>query len=406
MELHYVAGRSGRLASASPPLPSLKEAIDENGSEAEDQNPGGSNNDSTETGSRAPATGQPLRGHKPRPSVLSTVSGSTLVSPHLGTENIGANGGPMDRGLNPNVPVFHPNEDSHEHNGQQQHLQPQPQSPQKGRKHDCRTKEAIAENRRIYIGNLEFQVTHDDIAIFLEELGHYKSKNPKTKPEHQNRGYCFVTYQDSDSATAAMNKINYKEFAGRKLVSRCCLPKGLTYVEHLDRQGLIRQGGPQIFPDGSSPDRHLASMNGYAANGYNGGGGVFGNDAIDIYRPPSDSTQADDRTIEVLNLPAVPGTYDNFKTYIQGQLNDIEITGVSEPIYQYSPQRPSFPFIQGSGPSVVSFHGCPWFYCYIQLGSKEDAENAFKKLDGMEFGYGGNIWKCRVNKSWKIHGSD
>lgn len=455
----------------------------------------------------------------------------------------------MGSELNPATHAF----DLEEHEGQQQ------QSSRGDRKHNCPTAEAIDENRRIYIGNLKFTLNHDSIAALLEKLDSYKpdccciyvpppskSKNPKTKPEHQNRGYCFVTYQDSDSAAAAMGKLNHFDFAGRRLVSRRCLPKGLTYNEYLEREGFIQQGGAlgrsppgqstEVQQDGFSPDgdsstdkyaspspgpsgeespsqpprarqslghqrpqtrrckgKHIApekgptcqyfdlhphhngpyiapepqvmhhhpdmvfyepnmGMTGYnnpfvyhyqppavesreaflkslmrgtvpegasVANGSESGSGdgIFdNNNEDDIYIPPSDSMQAAGRTIEVLNLPAVFGTWRNFKTFIHTAVSGIAVTGVSEPIYQYSPKRPSYPVIMGSGSPLISstpgsyctltFHERPWFYCYIQLKSKEEAEKAFIRLHGMQMEHGGNIRQCRVNKSWKLHGSD
>lgn len=416
-------------------------------------------------------------------------------------------------------------EDLPEHKEQQQ----QHHAP---RKHHCPTADAIDEGRRIYIGNLEFTHDHNEIVALLEKVGSYKpdccciyvpppsrSKNPKTKPNHRNRGYCFVTYQDSHSAATAMSKIDHIVYGGRKLVSRHCLPKGVAYTEFLERQELVQQGGAlgfQVgFPssgsseksspskrplDHPSPGNRRPQIGRYKGKGrpkgrrappppptppppsqafdpyfhYEGpyiapvmpppnmfvvgphmgmpeynpflchcappavdpraaslhtpvqmrgiapeevvvddgsegrnGDGVLDNNEDAIYRPPINSMQADGRTIEVLNLPAIAGTYRDFKTRMLELLNDIEVTGVSEPIYQYRPGRPSLPVIKGSGGTfTATFHNCPWFYCYIQLGSKEEAEKASNVLRGIEIKHGDSSWQCRVNKAWKLHGSD
>ncbi|KAK8049013.1 hypothetical protein PG994_010743 [Apiospora phragmitis] len=462
--------------------------------------------------------------------------------------------------INPATDVFVPGKDRDGLEGQQ----PQPPSHGGGRKHHCSTEYAIGENRRIYIGNLTFTLDRDKIAELLKEYDVYKPdccciyvpppslrKNPKTTHEHRNRGYCFVTYQDSDSAAVAMEKLDHIEWEGRKLVCRRCLPKGLTYSQHIAREKFIRLGGalglapqeggpgvqeydlhddpdspyednrarrprhqrhrhhhqssssesadgkqlherrespgyhrsqprrnqkkydqpkkqparqcyenypyyyenPQFIPEPQPiPGPNMVIPGGYnqipyqrippgigyyvaplnnfqwkaiadgdfvavaAANGHDGGDGDFGGNYVDVYKPPSDSVKADGGTVELLNLAPVSGGYRNFQASVVKLLEGFKVTGVSQAIYQYSPNRPPFPLIQRSDGATVSFsyssccpefdHDCPLFYCYVQLGSKEEAERASSELPKKQIIHGGEVRQLQVNKEWKLHGSD
>ncbi|KAK8095509.1 hypothetical protein PG999_013531 [Apiospora kogelbergensis] len=197
---------------------------------------------------RSPAkTPAAQKGHKVILSGSTVVGRSRKHSGHESSPDDGSN----ELELDPTTSEFVP--------GTRQQ-QPKPPQGSSGRKHHCSTEAAISERRRIYIGNLDFTLDRDNIAGLLGEYDVYKPeccciyvpppslrKNPKTKDEHRNRGYCFATFTDSESATAAMQALDHIEFAGRKLVCRCCLPKGVPYNEHLKRSDFIEQRGVLEF---------------------------------------------------------------------------------------------------------------------------------------------------------------
>ncbi|KAK8089628.1 RNA recognition motif domain-containing protein [Apiospora hydei] len=502
--------------------------------------------DPIEVDNPRPAMNGHVQGHK------STFSGASTLISHSGGENAGRD------------------DQAHDEDHEAQQLWSAAgaavASPGSARKHHCSTEYAIGENRRIYIGNLTFSLERSDIAKLLHDQGVYKPdccciyvpppstrKNPKTAPEHRNRGYCFATFRDSDSARLAMERLDHIDYAGRKLVCRRCLPKGLTYSEFRAREQFIKQGGalglalaskeegeegvpggvrqqqhdllhddqgasydedspsqlprhhrrqhhyhhPQsssssgsatrqrhherrespgqprpkfrnrfhknrptrqdinwyhhedgrhmtpeqrIMPESmfmpkyyqnvyeqpppafgpfagffSDYERERVAENAAAANSYNGGGG--GAVVVECpYRPPHDSSKADDRTIELLNLPPARGGYPGFKAYIVQILEGFNVTGVSEPIYQYNPNRPPFPLIRKNRGPVASYyyaaycpefpHQCPLFYCYVQFGSKEEAVRASEKLNSKEYIHGGDVRKYRANTEWKLHNTD
>ncbi|KAI3323858.1 RNA-binding domain-containing protein [Xylariaceae sp. AK1471] len=88
---------------------------------------------------------------------------------------------------------------------------------------------AIAEGRRIYIGNLRYQAKPDDIEDLLKanDLSHFNNIHISIDPfTGRNPSYCFVEFPDADSAKKAMEILEGKELLGREVKCRPCQPKG------------------------------------------------------------------------------------------------------------------------------------------------------------------------------------
>lgn len=104
---------------------------------------------------------------------------------------------------------------------------------------DPEAEQAIAEGRRIYVGNLLYQATPKDIEELLATNGlgpcekihmsidSFSSRNP---------GYCFVEFVDRETAENAMTTLEGKLLLDRPVKSRPCQPKG-------DRRRDIREPG-------------------------------------------------------------------------------------------------------------------------------------------------------------------
>jgi cold-inducible RNA-binding protein len=71
---------------------------------------------------------------------------------------------------------------------------------------------------KLYVGNLSFDTTENDLQDLFEKHGQVSDvaliNDKMTGP---SRGFGFVTMPDSVSATAAMNAINGTELQGRSL---------------------------------------------------------------------------------------------------------------------------------------------------------------------------------------------
>jgi RNA recognition motif-containing protein len=70
----------------------------------------------------------------------------------------------------------------------------------------------------IYIGNLSFEATEEDLQRAFESFGKVESaKIIKDKYSGQSRGFGFVEMPSSDEARAAISGLNGKELKGRAM---------------------------------------------------------------------------------------------------------------------------------------------------------------------------------------------
>ncbi|KAI0394974.1 RNA-binding domain-containing protein [Xylariaceae sp. FL0594] len=96
-------------------------------------------------------------------------------------------------------------------------------------KDDEAAAKAIAEGRRIYIGNLRYQAKPEDIESLLaaNDLSHFSNIHISIDPfTGRNPSYCFVEFPDAESAKTAMEVLEGKELLGREVKCRPCQPKG------------------------------------------------------------------------------------------------------------------------------------------------------------------------------------
>ena len=71
--------------------------------------------------------------------------------------------------------------------------------------------------KKMYVGNLAFQSTEDDIQELFSQFGEVKSVNLITDRETgRSRGFAFVEMPESD-ADAAMQSLDGTSFEGRNL---------------------------------------------------------------------------------------------------------------------------------------------------------------------------------------------
>ncbi|MGE0492474.1 MAG: RNA recognition motif domain-containing protein [Vulcanimicrobiota bacterium] len=71
----------------------------------------------------------------------------------------------------------------------------------------------------LYVGNLSFEVTEDELLRAFEEFGSVTSVNVvKDRDTGQARGFGFVEMGDKTAGNKAIEGMNDKEFGGRRLV--------------------------------------------------------------------------------------------------------------------------------------------------------------------------------------------
>ncbi|MBN2411750.1 RNA-binding protein [candidate division KSB1 bacterium] len=70
----------------------------------------------------------------------------------------------------------------------------------------------------IYVGNLEHQVTEDELKLEFENFGEVSSvKIIKDMYTGESKGFGFVEMPDSANAKTAMSELNGKEIKGRAI---------------------------------------------------------------------------------------------------------------------------------------------------------------------------------------------
>ena len=114
---------------------------------------------------------------------------------------------------------------------------------------------------KLYVGNLSFRVTSEDLQDYFAGAGTVDSANVVMDRETgRSRGFGFVEMGSEDEATAAIAQFNGQEFDGRNMVVNEARPRD-------DRGG----GGY-----GGGGDRGGRGGGGYGGGGYGGGGGRGG----------------------------------------------------------------------------------------------------------------------------------
>ena len=81
-------------------------------------------------------------------------------------------------------------------------------------------------NNKLYVGNLSFHLTSDDLADFFSQAGTVESA--KIIEEHdtgRSRGFGFVEMSSEAEAQSAIEQFNGEDFEGRNLVVNEARPR-------------------------------------------------------------------------------------------------------------------------------------------------------------------------------------
>jgi cold-inducible RNA-binding protein len=125
------------------------------------------------------------------------------------------------------------------------------------------------EMRNLFVGNLSFQTTEDDLRTMFAAFGQVSRVHIATDRETgRARGFAFVEMPNNDEATKAMTDLNGKEVGGRALRVNEATPRP-------------ERGAPGAFRGGPGAGRSAPGGNrGGAPRGNSGGnrGGGQGRD--------------------------------------------------------------------------------------------------------------------------------
>ena len=80
-------------------------------------------------------------------------------------------------------------------------------------------------SKRIYVGNLSYQTTEQDLSTLFEQIGPVESVHIITdRDTGQSKGFAFVEMDDED-AEEAITQLNGAEVGGRSLTVNAARPR-------------------------------------------------------------------------------------------------------------------------------------------------------------------------------------
>ena len=117
----------------------------------------------------------------------------------------------------------------------------------------------------IYVGNLSWSMTDDDLSNLFSQYGSVTSaKILKEKNTGRSKGFGFVEMEDDEAAKTAIATLNESEVQGRKLIVNESQPRP-------EGGGYKKSGGGGYGGGGGR-----SSGGGYGGGGRSGGGGYGG----------------------------------------------------------------------------------------------------------------------------------
>lgn len=117
---------------------------------------------------------------------------------------------------------------------------------------------------KLYVGNLSFRVSSDDLFEHFSQAGAVESANVVMDRETgRSRGFGFVEMSNADDATAAIEQFNGEEYDGRNLVVNEARPR---------EEGGGNRGGRGGGRGGFGGGRGGGNNRGGGRGGYGGGG--------------------------------------------------------------------------------------------------------------------------------------
>lgn len=122
-------------------------------------------------------------------------------------------------------------------------------------------------SKKLYVGNLSFQTTSQDLQDFFAQAGTVESASViQDRDTGQSKGFAFVEMSTDDEAAAAIEQFNGKELDGRML----------RVNEARPRESRGGGGGGRGFGGGGNRGGGGGNRSGYGGGGNRRGGGGGG----------------------------------------------------------------------------------------------------------------------------------
>jgi len=100
----------------------------------------------------------------------------------------------------------------------------------------------IKMSKKLYVGNLAYEVTEEDLKKNFGEIGECIEVNIiRDKYSGNSRGFGFVEMATEEEAQEAIGKLNGSELSGRKIVVQEARPRRESSKVPFDRSGFRRR---------------------------------------------------------------------------------------------------------------------------------------------------------------------
>ncbi len=122
----------------------------------------------------------------------------------------------------------------------------------------------------IYVGNLSWSMTDEDLSTLFTEYGTVSSaKILKDKMNGRSKGFGFVEMEDAEAAKAAIAALNEVEIQGRKLIVNESQPRA-------EGDDYKKRSGGGGYGGGGGGNRGGGGYGGGGGGRSSGGGGGYG----------------------------------------------------------------------------------------------------------------------------------
>ncbi|KAF7918678.1 uncharacterized protein EAE98_003127 [Botrytis deweyae] len=234
--------------------------------------------------------------------------------------------------------------------------------PERQNEESPETLQAIAEGRRVYLGNLLYTTTPDVINAFLTKNGIASVNNVHISIDPftgRCPGYCFIEFAEKEVADKAMQTLEGLTISGRPVKCRPCRPKGN-----------VRRGGPD---QGTGSENNNSSYNRWGNwdsrardSQHDRLAGQSGpNDALRHFQVSK--AKEEGRQLYVGGLPRMLDQTEN-ELEIRSIFDGFEIDGVSKRV---SPRENNLEDRRN--------------FCFVDFVSREEAEEAMRAIDGTSY---------------------
>jgi len=104
-----------------------------------------------------------------------------------------------------------------------------------------------APTNKLYLGNLSFGVTEDNIKAYLSEFGGVLEVDVILNSEGKSKGFAFATMDSVDSAQATIDELDKSEWMGREINVSFAVEKSAIKMESKKFDSEFKEGVKKVY---------------------------------------------------------------------------------------------------------------------------------------------------------------